>query len=136
MIMTILVMAIAMISFSHEPVSYDGLEKSSLTVKGASLTEGEYTYKVYERVNALFILKATEKSLNGKYKIKVDAGKDYKVVFINESDDMKVLYINRSYPTGETYKYQIDIDFRFSEYFAELKKHKYKNKYTHSVYKF
>lgn len=135
-IFTILAVAIAMVGFSHKPVSYDGLDKSSLTVKGESLTEGEYTYKVYQRVNEMFILKSEKRSFRGKYHIKVDAGHDYKVMFVDDSDNVKILYINRSYPTGENYKYQIDIDFRFEEYFAELRKHTVKNKYTHSVHKF
>lgn len=137
-ILTILLVAIASISFSHEPVSYlDGSTKqSSLIVKGESLTSGEYTYKVYQRVNSLFILKAEERSVNGRYIFKVNANYDYKVVFIDDKDKVKVMYINRSYPTGDDYKYKIDLDFRFEEYFAELKKHKFKNKYTHVVHKF
>lgn len=136
-VLTILFSAIALISFSHEPVShYDGSKASSLIVKGESLTKGEYTYKVYQRVNDLFILKTEEESMNGRYIFQVDASYDYKVVFINEDEKVKVLYINRMYPNGTDYKYRIDVDFRFEKYFAELKKHTVKNKYTHTVHKF
>jgi len=130
----LMVMSIITVGFSKPLKIKEEKKESHLTIKGESLTSGDYTYEVMIRVGQEYATISKEWSYFGHYRIKVDAEFDYKVVFTDERGNHKVMYINKTDPNGEDYKYKIDVDFRFEAYFAELKK--IGKKYKHSVHTF
>jgi len=106
--------------------------ESTLTMVGETVTNDSYTYEVFLWKNDEYHSISLSSASRGKYRIKVDAKHDYMVVFLNSEGSCKTMFITKAISTGHNYKYQLDIDFRFTTYFAEVKRRG--SNYRHAVY--
>lgn len=105
---------------------------SHLTIKGKTVGKATFTYEVFKWGKHGYESVSKRKSAKGRYRITVNSRYNHKVVFSDDLGDTKTMYVNKANPTGRDYKYQLDIDFKFDRYFAELKRRG--NKYKHYVH--